>query len=109
MTTTPLAPARPRTLSGELADLHAAYAYSINVAVEVGDLAAADDLAQGYDDEAWELVAAWEGKTHLLRELRRPARETTFRRFVRHLDDYTRWAFNPQPPLTPGARGARQG
>lgn len=106
-TATPLEPTRPRTLSDELDDLHATYAYSINVALEVGDLAAADDLAHGYDDEAWELVAAWEGKTHLLRELRRPARESALRRAVRHVDEYTRWAFNPQPPLTAAGRARR--
>jgi hypothetical protein len=73
------------TLSDELNDLHAAYAAAIHRAVEVDDLAAADELAEAYDDEAWELVAAWEGKTHLLRTLRRPTYDTPLRELVRQL------------------------
>jgi len=91
-------------LYDELTELHSAYAVAINHALEAGDTVAAEELARGYDDDAWELVAAREGKTHLLRELRRPHRETSGNRLARWLDSYTRWAFNPQPPLVRNQR-----
>jgi hypothetical protein len=74
-----------RTLSDELNDLHAAYAAAVNRAAEVDDLVAAAALAAAYDDEAWELVAAWEDKTHLLRQLPRPSYDTPLRGLVRRL------------------------
>ncbi|WP_148575225.1 hypothetical protein [Nocardioides caldifontis] len=88
-------------LYDELTELHAAYATAINHALEDNDVTAAEELAKAYDDDAWELVAKREGRTHQLRQLRRPAYDTPLRRLVRWLDDYTRWAFNPQPPLDP--------
>ena len=91
-------------LYDELTELHAAYAAAINHALEDDDVAAAEQLAQAYDDDAWELVAKREGRTHQLKELRRPAYDTPLRRMVRWLDDYTRWAFNPQAPLDPRSR-----
>ncbi len=92
------------TLYDELTELHSAYTVAINHALDAGDTAAAEELAKGYDDDAWELVAAREGKTHLLRELRSTRRKAPGSRLARWLDDYTRWAFNPQPPLVPAAR-----
>lgn len=74
-----------RTLSEELNELHAAYAAAVNVAVEADDVAAAETLAKAYDEEAWQLVAEWEGKTHLLRELRPATYDTPLRRLVRRL------------------------
>ena len=94
------------TLYDELTELHTAYVTAINHALEAGDTAAAEQLAASYDDDAWELVAAREGKTHLLRQLRRPGRDARTKRWARWFDDYTRWAFNPQPPLAP-ARSER--
>ena len=60
---------------------------SINLAVEEDDLVRAEQLAQAYDDEAIRLIAAREGKTHLL-PLARPTRvETPLRRLVARLGD----------------------
>ena len=86
-------------LYDELTELHGAYATAINHALEADDVAAADELAKAYDDDAWELVAKREGRTHQLKRLRRPTYDTPLRRMVRWVDDYTRWAFNAQPPL----------
>jgi len=72
-----------RTLIDELNDLHDAYAQAVNLAADSGDLAAAEELAKAYDEEAWQLVAEWEGKTHLLPRLRRPSYDTPLRRVVR--------------------------
>lgn len=91
-------------LYDELTELHTAYATAINHALQDDDVAAAEELAKSYDDDAWELVAKREGRTHQLKQLRRPAYDTPLRRMVRWLDDYTRWAFNPQAPLDPRNR-----
>ena len=91
-------------LYDELTELHAAYATAINHALEADDATAAQELARAYDDDAWELVAKREGRTHELKRLRRPEYDTPLRRMVRWVDDYTRWAFNPQPALDPRGR-----
>ena len=53
--------------------MHAFYVAAINVALTEDDLTRADELAQAYDHDAIELVAARENKTHLL-PIRRPKR-----------------------------------
>jgi hypothetical protein len=58
-------------LIDELNTLHDGFAEAINIAVADNDLDRADRLAAEYDDEAIQLIAAREGKTHLL-PIRRP-------------------------------------
>lgn len=70
------------TLLEELNEMHAFYVAAINVALTEDDLTRADELAQAYDHDAIELVAARENKTHLL-PIRRPKRrEPALRRLV---------------------------
>ena len=73
-----------RTLSDELAELHADYVTAVNLAVEADEDTAAESLATAYDEDAWRVVAEWEGKTHLLGALR-PAHDTPLRRVARRL------------------------
>jgi hypothetical protein len=81
----------PRTLLDELNDLHDKYATAINLAVAEDDFRAAEELAEAYDDDAWHLVAEWEGKAHLLPALRAqhhsktPVKDSPLRRLVRRL------------------------
>ena len=70
------------TLLEELNEMHAFYVAAINVALTEDDLTRAGELAQAYDHDAIELVAARENKTHLL-PIRRPQRrEPALRRLV---------------------------
>lgn len=62
----------PRLID-DLNDLHTRYVRAINSAVESGDESAVQELAAGYDAEATWMVAAREGKTHLLPLKRRAA------------------------------------
>ena len=72
-------------LIDELDLLHDSYVTAINVAVEQNDMTRAEQLAQAYDDEAIQLIAEREGKTHLL-PIARPRRvETPLRRLVSRL------------------------
>ena len=72
-------------LVDELNVLHDSYVTAINVAVEQNDMTRAEQLAQAYDDEAIQLIAEREGKTHLL-PITRPRRvETPLRRLVSRL------------------------
>jgi hypothetical protein len=74
-----------RTLVEELNDLHASYVEAVNFAVAEDDLGRAEELAADYDNEAIQLIAVREGKTHLL-PIRRPAPyDTPLRRLVKHL------------------------
>ena len=74
-----------RTLLEELNELHASYVEAINVAIDEDDPARAEALAAAYDDDAIQLVAEREGKTHLL-PIRRPVRyDTPLRRLVKRL------------------------
>lgn len=75
----------PRTLVEELNDLHAAYVALINLAIEQDDFARAEELAAAYDDDAIQLMAEREGKTHLLPIRRGPSPDTTLRRLVKGL------------------------
>lgn len=69
----------------ELDNMHASYVDAINTAIGEDDDARADQLAQAYDDDAIQLIAEREGKTHLL-PIRRPtARETSLGRLVHRL------------------------
>lgn len=81
--TTSNAPAR--RLIDELNELHDHYAQAINVAIESGDHRAADDLAAAYDNDAVQLVAEREGKTHLLPLLRSNPTDTPLRRLAGRL------------------------
>ena len=72
-------------LIDELNQLHDHYASQVNEAVERDDIAAAEQLAQGYEDDAILLMAEREGLTHLL-PLQRPApRESSLHRLVRRI------------------------
>ncbi len=73
------------TLLDELNEMHAFYVAAINAALTEDDLSRAEELAEAYDHDAIELVAARENKTHLL-PLRRPQRrEPVLRRLVGRL------------------------
>jgi hypothetical protein len=72
-------------LIDELNILHSSYVTAINGAIEQDYLTRAEQLAHAYDEEAIQLIAEREGKTHLL-PLHRPARvETPLRRWVSRL------------------------
>ena len=72
-------------LIDELNELHDFYAAKIEVAVSSDDVAAAEQLAQAYEDDAIQLMAEREGLTHLL-PLQRPVRhESSLHRLVRRL------------------------
>jgi hypothetical protein len=58
-------------LIDDLNVLHDGYVEAINLAVAADDLDRADRLAEEYDEEAIQMVAVHEGKTHLL-PIRRP-------------------------------------
>ena len=72
-------------LIDELNELHDYYARQINDAVDRGDLAAAESLAQGYEDDAVRVMAEREGLTHLLPLQRAATHESALRRVVRRL------------------------
>jgi hypothetical protein len=65
----------PRTLFQDVDALHDSFVAAVNLAVAEGDLQRAEELAQAYDDEATQLLAEREGKTHLLPLRRRPRRQ----------------------------------
>lgn len=72
-------------LIDELNQLHDHYASQVNEAIERDDIATAEQLAQGYEDDAILLMAEREGLTHLL-PLQRPApRESSLHRLVRRI------------------------
>lgn len=74
-----------RTLLEELNVLHASYVEAVNRAVADDAFALAHELAAAYDDDAIQLIAEREGKTHLL-PIRRPALyDTPLRRLAKHL------------------------
>jgi hypothetical protein len=74
-----------RTLLEDLDELHASYVEAINLAVDEDDLARAEELAVAYDDDAIQMVAEREGKTHLL-PIHRPApHDTRLRRLTKRL------------------------
>lgn len=75
-----------RTLLEELNELHDSYVEAVNLAIADNHPARADELATAYDDDAIQLVAEREGKTHLL-PIRRPAGyDTPLRRLVKRLN-----------------------
>lgn len=73
-----------RTLIEELDELHSNYVVTVNSAIEQGDLARAEELATCYEDEAIQLMAEREGKTHLL-PLPRRTPDSRLRRLVRRV------------------------
>ena len=72
-------------LIDELNQLHDHYASQVNEAVERDDIAAAEQLAQGYEDDAILLMAQREGLTHLLPLQRPAAQESSLHRIARRL------------------------
>ncbi|MEJ7794113.1 MAG: hypothetical protein WKF50_01060 [Nocardioides sp.] len=72
-------------LIDELNELYASYVHAINAAVAGDDVARAERLAEGYDEDAIRLIAEREGKTHLLPIQRPAAPETPLRRLVARL------------------------
>jgi hypothetical protein len=72
-------------LIDELNVLHSSYVTAINGAVEQNDLVRAEQLAHAYDEEAIQLIATREGKTHLLPITRPATVETPLRRWVSRL------------------------
>ncbi len=73
------------TLIQDLDALHATYVSAVNEAVDADDLARAEELALAYEDEAIQLMAEREGKTHLLPLQRRRPADSRLRRIVRLL------------------------
>ncbi len=72
-------------LIDELAELHDHYARLVEAAVARDDLAAAGSLAQGYEDDAIQLMAERENLTHLLPIQRGGRPESALRGAVRRL------------------------
>lgn len=75
----------PMTLVHELNVLHSSYVAAINAAVANDDFVTADQLAQAYDDDAIQLIAERENKTHLLPINRAAVPDTPLRRLINHL------------------------
>lgn len=73
------------TLLEELNDLHARYVVAVNSAVETNDYARAEALAAMYEDDAIQLMAVREGKTHLLPLKRQKSPDTSLRRMIRRV------------------------
>ena len=72
-------------LIDDLNVLHDGYVEAVNVAIGDDDLARAERLAAEYDDEAIRMIAAHEGRTHLL-PIRRPqTADSGLRAMVRRL------------------------
>ena len=72
-------------LIDELNQLHDLYAAKVDDAVSRDDLALAEQLGQGYEDDAVRLMAEREGLTHLLPQQRPGSRESVLRGVVRRL------------------------
>lgn len=72
-------------LIDELNELHDYYASKIEAAVGRDDIEAAESLAQGYEDDAVQLMAEREGLTHLLPLPPFGQRESSLRRLVQRL------------------------
>ncbi len=70
-------------LIDELNELHDYYASKVEAAVGRDDIEAAESLAQGYEDDAVQLMAEREGLTHLLPLPPFGTRESGLRRVVR--------------------------
>jgi hypothetical protein len=74
----------PRLID-DLNTLHDGFVTAINMAVAADDYDRADRLAAEYDDEAIQLIAEREGKTHLL-PIHRPVHaDSGLRQLVRRL------------------------
>lgn len=63
-----------KSLRSQLDELHGDYVESINHAIAEGADHKADELASDYDQDAIEMVARYENKTHLL-PISRPVTE----------------------------------
>jgi hypothetical protein len=72
-------------LIDELNELHDYYAIKIEAAVGRDEIDVAEQLAQGYEDDAIVLMAEREGLTHLLPLERAVAPESSLHRLARRL------------------------
>jgi hypothetical protein len=72
-------------LIDELNQLHDSYATKVEAAIGRDDLETAEQLAQGYEDDAIRLMAEREGLTHLLPLERTVPHESSLHRLVRRL------------------------
>jgi hypothetical protein len=72
-------------LIDELNELHDNYASKIEAAVGRDEIDVAEQLAQGYEDDAIVLMAEREGLTHLLPLTRAVAPESSLHRLARRL------------------------
>ena len=72
-------------LIDELNELHDYYATKIEAAVGRDEIDVAEQLAQGYEDDAIVLMAEREGLTHLLPLQRTVAPESSLHRLARRL------------------------
>jgi hypothetical protein len=73
------------TLLEELNDLHAGYVGAVNTAIDGNDYARAEALAAMYEDDAIQLMAEREGKTHLLPLRRQKSPDTSLRQMIRQV------------------------
>jgi hypothetical protein len=72
-------------LIDELNELHDDYASKIEAAIGRDDVDTAEQLAQGYEDDAIQLMAEREGLTHLLPLKRAVSHESSLHRLARRL------------------------
>ena len=72
-------------LIDELNRLHDDYASKVEAAIGRDDLETAEQLAQGYEDDAIQLMAEREGLTHLLPLQRAVPHESSLHRLARRL------------------------
>lgn len=72
-------------LIDELNELHDNYASKIEAAIARDDVETAEQLAQGYEDDAIVLMAEREGLTHLLPLKRGVTQESSLHRLARRL------------------------
>ena len=72
-------------LIDELNQLHDQYAAKVDDAVSHDDLVLAEQLGQGYEDDAVRLMAEREGLTHLLPRQRPGSRESVLHGVLRRL------------------------
>ena len=82
--TSPLSRTTPRLID-ELNALHTRYAEAIDRAVAEDNYPQAEALAVAYDDDAVQMVAEREGKTHLLPLFRPTTPDTPLRRLIQRM------------------------
>ena len=72
-------------LIDELNELHDFFSFKLVVAITGDVVAAAEQLAQAYEDDAIQLMAEREGLTHLLPLQRQARHESSLHRLARRL------------------------